>query len=75
VHKNLVLRARPHSTSAAEEIQKVAPGAKIVKVFNTIFAELLPTESCKGRKVQVFVAGDDEEAKAKVSDLVKAFRI
>ena len=60
-----------HSTSAAEEIQKLAPGAKVVKAFNTIFAELLPTESRKGRKVQVFIAGDDETAKAKVSDLVK----
>ena len=61
-----------HSTSAAEEIQKLAPGAMVVKAFNTIFAELLPTESRKGRKVQVFIAGDDQTAKAKVSDLVKA---
>jgi predicted dinucleotide-binding enzyme len=61
-----------HSTSAAEEIQKLAVGAKVVKAFNTIFAELLPTESRKGRKVQVFVASDDEKAKVKVSELVKA---
>jgi predicted dinucleotide-binding enzyme len=61
-----------HSTSAAEEIQKLVPRAKVVKAFNTIFAELLPTESRKGRKVQVFIAGDDETAKAKVSALVKA---
>ena len=61
-----------HSTSAAEEIQKLAPGARVVKAFNTIFAELLPTESREGRKVQVFIAGDDETAKAKVSELVKA---
>jgi 8-hydroxy-5-deazaflavin:NADPH oxidoreductase len=45
-----------------------------VKAFNTIFAELLPTESRKGRKVQVFIAGDDETAKAKVSDLVNTGR-
>jgi hypothetical protein len=61
-----------HSTSAAEEIQKRVPVAKVVKAFNTIFAELLPTESRVGRKVQVFIAGDDETAKAKVSDLVMA---
>ena len=61
-----------HSTSAAEEIQKLAPNATVVKAFNTIFAELLPTGSRKGRKVQVFIAGDDETAKAKVSDLAKA---
>ncbi len=56
-----------HSTSAAEEIQKLAPGAKVVKAFNTIFAELLPAESRKGRKVQVFIADDDEIAKLKGS--------
>ncbi|MBS7541788.1 NADPH-dependent F420 reductase [Ancylobacter oerskovii] len=59
-----------HTTSAAEEIQKLAPEAKVVKAFNTIFAQLLPAESREGRKVQVFVAGDDEVAKKKVSDLV-----
>jgi 8-hydroxy-5-deazaflavin:NADPH oxidoreductase len=58
-----------HSTSAAEEFQKLAPRAKVGKAFNTIFAELLPTESRKGRKVQVFIASDDETAKAKVSIL------
>src|SRR5262249_12660904 len=61
-----------HSTSAAEEIQKRVPTAKVVKAFNTIFAELPPTEARKGRKVQVFVAGDDEAAKARVSELVKS---
>jgi predicted dinucleotide-binding enzyme len=60
-----------HTTSAAEEIQKLAPGAKVVKAFNTIFAELLPAEAREGRApVQVFVAGDDEAAKKAVSDVV-----
>lgn len=59
-----------HTTSAAEEIQKLAPDAKVVKAFNTIFAQLLPTEARTGRKVQVFVAGDDEAAKKTVSELV-----
>jgi predicted dinucleotide-binding enzyme len=64
-----------HSTPAAEEIQKVVPTAKVVKAFNTILAELLPTESRNGRKVQVFVARNDEAAKARVSDLVKAVEV
>jgi NADPH-dependent F420 reductase len=59
-----------HTTSAAEEIQKAAPDAKVVKAFNTIFAELLPAEARQGRKVQVFIAGDDEAAKKVVSDIV-----
>ena len=59
-----------HTTSAAEEIQKAAPGAKVVKAFNTIFAELLPAEARKGRGVQVFVAGDDEAAKKVVSEII-----
>lgn len=59
-----------HTTSAAEEIQKLAPEAKVVKAFNTIFAQLLPAEAREGRSVQVFVAGDDEAAKKTVSELV-----
>jgi predicted dinucleotide-binding enzyme len=60
-----------HTTSAAEEIQKLAPQAVVVKVYNAIFAELLPAEAREGRApVQVFVAGDDEAAKKVVSEVV-----
>ena len=60
-----------HTTSAAEEIQKLAPRAEVVKAFNTIFAQLLPAEAREGRApVQVFVAADDGAAKAAVSDIV-----
>lgn len=60
-----------HRTSAAEEIQKLAPNAKVVKAYNTIFAQLLPAEAREGREpVQVFVAADDDKAKKAVSDLV-----
>ncbi|OCJ04500.1 NADPH-dependent F420 reductase [Rhizobium sp. AC27/96] len=61
-----------HSTSAAEEIQALAPDAIVVKAFNTIFATLLPVEARKGKVLQVFVAGDDEKAKAAVSSLVQS---
>jgi 8-hydroxy-5-deazaflavin:NADPH oxidoreductase len=59
-----------HTTSAAEEIQKLAPEAKVVKAFNTIFAQLLPAEARQGRAVQVFVAGDDDAAKKVVADII-----
>ncbi|MGE0211877.1 MAG: NADPH-dependent F420 reductase [Parvibaculaceae bacterium] len=61
-----------HTTSAAEEIQKLVPNAKVVKAYNTIFAELLPAEAREDRSapVQVFVAGDDETTKKAVSDII-----
>lgn len=68
-YKELVIG---HSTSAAEEIQKLAPQARVVKAFNTIFAQLLASESRAGKTLQVFVAGDDAAAKASVSELAKS---
>lgn len=61
-----------HTTSAAEEIQKLVPQAKVVKAFNTIFAQLLPSESRAEKTLQVFIAADDVEAKATVSALVQS---
>ena len=61
-----------HTTSAAEEIQKLVPQARVVKAFNTIFAQLLAPESRQCKVVQVFIAGDDEAAKSSVSTLVES---
>ncbi len=58
-----------HTTSAAEEIQKLAPQAHVVKAFNTIFAQLLAPDARQGKTLQVFVAGDDAAAKVSVSAL------
>lgn len=58
-----------HTTSAAEEIQAMAPDAKVVKAFNTIFAQLLLPEARKGKTLQVFLAADDSDAKTVVSAL------
>lgn len=58
-----------HTTSAAEEIAKVARGARVVKAFNTIFAGLFDTPASATAAVPVFIAGDDEAAVAAVSDL------
>lgn len=60
------------TTSAAEEIQKLVPGAKVVKAFNTTFAEVYATQNpvIRGSKIAIFIAADDNEAKGMVSDLV-----
>ena len=68
-YKELVIG---HTTSAAEEIQKLVPQATVVKAFNTIFAQLLSPESRPGKTLQVFVAADDAAAKASVSELAKS---
>lgn len=60
-----------HSTSAAEEIQKAAPGAKVVKAFNTIFAGLFAAPAASTANVPVFVAGNDEAAVATVAQLAE----
>jgi 8-hydroxy-5-deazaflavin:NADPH oxidoreductase len=62
-----------HSTSAAEEIQKAFPAARVVKAFNTVFAQTLAAgPSLAGETVPVYFAGDDADAKEKVRALVKS---
>lgn len=51
------------TTSGAEELQKKAPKAKVVKAFNTIFAQNMSTGKVKGEKLSLFVAGDDLASK------------
>ncbi len=61
-----------HTTSAAEEIQKKFPHARLVKAFNTVFAQVLQNGGkIAGKPVTVFVAGDDAEARTKVVELAQ----
>lgn len=59
------------TTSAAEEIQKAAPGARVVKAFNTIFAGLFAAPEAVTANVPVFLAGDDAAAVEAVAELVQ----
>jgi hypothetical protein len=62
----------PPDGSAAEEIEKAAPeGARVVKAFNTTFAGTLVEGEVAGQPLDVYVAGDDEEAKEMVSQLAR----
>jgi 8-hydroxy-5-deazaflavin:NADPH oxidoreductase len=58
-------------TSGAEEIQARLPQARVIKAFNTQFAARQTDPRIAGLNLDGFVAGDDEEAKAVVLDLVK----
>jgi predicted dinucleotide-binding enzyme len=58
--------------SGAEVIAAAAPdGAGVVKAFNTTFAGTLLAGAVAGQPLDVFIAGDDEAAKAKVAKLVE----
>src|SRR6516165_6640532 len=57
--------------SAAAEIAQKAPGAKVVKAFNTTFAGTLASGAVAGQPLDVFLAADDEDAKATVRDLAE----
>ena len=60
-----------YSTSAAEELQKKLPGAKVVKAFNTVFAGTMNSGKVKGEQLTAFIAGDDADAKQTVLNLAR----
>jgi predicted dinucleotide-binding enzyme len=61
--------AVPHDTSIAQEVAEAAPAsAPVVKAFNTLFRHVL----AEGDPVDVFLAGDDAQAKASVSAFIES---
>ena len=59
-------------TSAAEEVAASAPsGARVVKAFNTTFSGTLVEGEVAGQPLDVFIAGDDDDAKETVAQLVR----
>ena len=61
-----------YTTSAAEEIAKLVPEAKVVKAFNTNFAKIYASQNptVHGHTLSVFLASDDKIAKTEVGELV-----
>jgi len=58
--------------SGAEEVQEWAPAARVVKGFNTVFAQNMTTGKVKGESLSLLVAGDDADAKKQVLSLGEA---
>ncbi len=61
----------PPDSSAAEELAKLAPEARVVKAFNTTFAGTLVNGAVAGQPLDVFLAGNDADAKKVVSGLIE----
>jgi NADPH-dependent F420 reductase len=64
------LATAPDSSSAEDLAKAVASGAKVVKAFNTTYAGTLVDGQVSGQPLDVFIAGDDADAKAKVAQIV-----
>jgi predicted dinucleotide-binding enzyme/predicted ester cyclase len=61
------------TTSAGEEISRLAPGAAVVEAFNTIFAKILQSRAhlFGYNTPTVFYCGDDRDAKNKAAELIR----
>lgn len=63
----------PEDSFGAQEIAKAAPvDAKVVKAFNIQIAQVLAAGSINGHPLDVFIAGDDAVAKARVSAFIES---
>ena len=58
-----------YTTSGAEELQKKLPTAKVVKAFNTVFAQHMDSGKVGTTPLTALVAGDDIAAKQAVATL------
>jgi NADPH-dependent F420 reductase len=64
--------ATPPGTSAAEELAVALPAnSRVVKAFNTTFSGTLVEGEVAGQRLDVLIAGDDEEAKETVAQLAR----
>ena len=60
------------TTSDSEEIQRMAPGARVVKGWNLVFSEVASAgPDFGGQAASVFLAGDDAGAKQTVASLAR----
>ena len=63
----------PDNISGAEGLVSLLPETTpLVKAFNTVFSRTLPEGQKDGLQLDVFIAGDDAEAKTKVSELIES---
>jgi len=60
------------NSSGAERIAQLAPGAKVVKAFNHVYAQIIQSSPLFGsQNASVLYCGDDEDAKERVACLIE----
>jgi predicted dinucleotide-binding enzyme len=59
--------------SGGEQVQRLAPGAKVVKAFNTVGHTLMFKPKLAGGPPDMFICGNDEGAKKQVTGLLTEF--
>jgi predicted dinucleotide-binding enzyme len=59
--------------SAGQMVQRLAPGARVVKAFNTAGNATYVHPSYEGGPPDMFICGDDDTAKAAVAEICKSF--
>lgn len=62
----------PADSSATAELAAALPGSHVVKAFNTNFAATLTSGQVGGLPATVFIAGDNNEAKSRLAEVVTA---
>lgn len=73
VASDLTSFVTPGDSFGAQEIARAAPAnAVIVKAFNTLFSHVLAAGSLQGHPLDVFIAGDDAQAKARVAAFIES---
>ena len=67
-----ILVETPGASSGGEYVQMKAPGARVVKAFNTLYYRVMEDPALASGPVSVPLAGDDAAAKSEVAALVSA---
>jgi predicted dinucleotide-binding enzyme len=58
-----------HETSGGEQVARWAPGARVVKAFNTVGFNIMANPELQGRRAVMYVASDDAQARRIVAQL------